>query len=174
MNAVELDALYGPTLRRLDPPLRYGNAYVDRALPGVDIGRFAYVAQFQMNSDTGRLQQVLLERKRAGVTPKAFGAALEALESAYGPPDLVCDSPRRGAAASPIERERVWRGPTTTIHLSFLDFLGGVMLYDPSKDIDPRVPDIPLYSSRSFPRKLLIRFHPTSRTDLMGEGCPPP
>lgn len=171
MTVAEIDALYGSRLRILDPPLRYGGAYVSRALPGAALGGDAYLAQFQMNGRTGRLQQVLLDRRGAGVTPKAFAAALGALESRYGAPTLVCDSPRSGTGTSPVERERVWRLPTTTIHLSYLDFLQGVMLYDPSKAFDPRAPDTPVYRPRSFPRRLLIRFHPSDRADLRGGDC---
>ncbi|WP_119460712.1 hypothetical protein [Rhodospirillaceae bacterium SYSU D60014] len=175
MTNADLDAQFGERLRTIDPPLVYHEATVGRSLPETEVGGFSYRALFQMDAQ-GQLQQVLLERRNAQATPAAFQAAVDELRNRHGQPDRVCDTPRTGAESSPIERERLWVLPTTTIHLSFLDYRGGILYRDPQQDIDPLVSELEsrLYARRSLPRRLLIRYHPTDRADLMGEGCVAP
>jgi hypothetical protein len=172
MTTAELDALFGDRLRRIDPPLVYAQATVGRMLPQAEFGGIAFRALFQMD-ESGRLQQVLLERRNAKATPPAFEAALTALRDRHGEADRVCGTPAAGAESSPVEREWVWALPTTTIHLSYLDYRGGILYHDPSQDIDPLVPEFEtrLYARRSLPRRLLLRFHPTAREDLMNDDC---
>lgn len=176
MTEAELGALFGKRLRRVDPPLVYDDATVGRFLPEAEFGELPFRALFQMDEE-GRLQQVLLERRDAQATPAAFAAALDELQARYGEADLVCGTPARGPDTSPVERERVWILPTTTVHLSWLDYRGGILYHDPSQDLtDPLVPELEkrLYSRRSLPQRLLLRFHPTAREDLMRADCRPP
>jgi hypothetical protein len=170
MTNADLDALFGPRLQTVDPPLVYHEATVGRFLPETAFGGFPYRALFQMDAQ-GRLQQVLLERRNTQATPAAFQAAADELRDRHGAPTRVCDTPQTGAESSPIERERVWSLPTTTIHLSFLDYRGGILYHDPQQEIDPLVSELEtrLHARRSLPRRLLIRYHPTARKDLMGE-----
>lgn len=173
MSVAEVDAALGNAVRPVDPPLVYGGAYASRAVPAVEIAGFDYRALLQFDDGNGGLRQVLLERSRRPDAPRAYRAALDALTAAHGEPDLVCDSPHAGADTSPISRERVWRAGETTIHLVFVDFTGGSMQYDSLREIDPLVPDRErrLHSRRSYPQRLLIRYHPSGRTDLMSRGC---
>lgn len=173
MTAGEADAALGTAIEAVDPPLVYGGAKATREVPEAEIAGYPYRALLQFSDEDGTLQQVLLERSRKPAAPKAYVAALDVFTRDYGEPSLVCDSPRTGAATSPITRERVWRLPTTTIHLVFIDFSGGSMQYDPAQEIDPLVPEFRrrLHSTRSYPQRLLIRYHPSARDDLMSEGC---
>lgn len=173
MSAAEVDAALGAAVQPVDPPLVYGGAHAAREIPAVDVDGYAYRALLQFDDETGSLQQVLLERSRLPDAPRAHGAALDLLAAEHGAPDLVCESPREGAVASPVQRERVWRAGPTTIHLVFVDFTGGSMRYDSLEEIDPLVPDLErrLHSRRSYPQRLLIRYHPSQRTDLMSRGC---
>jgi len=165
MSAAEVDTALGDAVKPVDPPLVYGGAHASRTVPEVDVAGYGYRALLQFADADGRLQQVLLERSRLPDASEAYAAALDANTRDYGEPTLVCHSP--------IAHERVWRLPTTTIHLVFLDFSGGSMRYDPSQEIDPLVPDIERrqHSRRSYPQRLLIRYHPSERDDLMSEGC---
>jgi hypothetical protein len=173
MSTVEVDAALGDAVRIIDPPLVYGGAQALRTVPDIEVGGYTYRALLQFADSDGGLQQVLLQRSRLPEAPKAYAAALDALTAEHGEPALVCDSPHSGAATSPISRERVWRAGATTIHLVFIDFSGGSMQYDSLQDIDPLVPDRErrLHSTRSYPQRLLIRYHPSERTDLMSKGC---
>jgi hypothetical protein len=173
MSPAEIDAALGEAVQRVEPPLRYAGASARRALPEVDVAGYAYRALLQFADEDGGLQQVLLQRDRRLDAPRAFAAALAAFTAAHGAPDLVCDSPRTGPDTSPIVRERVWREGATTVHLVFLDFTGDSMRYDPMQEIDPLVPDLErrLHARRSYPQRLLIRYHPSGRSDLMSQGC---
>lgn len=173
MTAGEADAALGDAIEPVDPPLLYGGAKATREVPEAEVAGYPYRALLQFSDANGELQQVLLERSRQPAAPRAYVAALDGFTAAFGEPTLVCDSPRTGAATSPITRERVWRLPTTTIHLVFIDFSGGSMQYDPSQEIDPLVPEFQrrLHATRSYPQRLLIRYHPSERTDLMSADC---
>lgn len=173
MTAAEVDAALGDAVQPVDPPLLYGGASATREIPEVDVAGYAYRALLQFSNDDGRLQQVLLERSRLPDAPKAYTAALDGFTRDYGAPTLICNSPRTGEHTSPIIRERVWRLATTTLHLVFIDFSGGSMQYDSLQDIDPLVPERErrLHSTRSYPQRLLVRYHPGGRDDLMSEGC---
>lgn len=174
MSGPQLDQLYGVRIERLARPIEYGNGYADRVLRKVDVAGFAYRALFQLDEKTRRLTQVLLERRRLPSAPAAYAAALAAFSQAYGPPTLVCDSPMTGAAASAIQRERVWRLPSTAIHLVYLDIGGGEMHEDwRLLPPDPLVPEIErrLRGAGAYPKSLLIRFHPSDRRDLFLPGC---
>ncbi|MFZ5792335.1 MAG: hypothetical protein ACOY3L_16710 [Pseudomonadota bacterium] len=174
MSGREIGALYGARIERLEPPIEYGKAYADRVMRDVDLAGFAYRALFQLDVKTRRLVQVLLERRRLPNAPAAHEAALAALTQAYGPPTLVCDSPRTGAAASAIQRERVWRLPTTSIHLVYLDIGGGEMQEDwRMLPPDPLVPELErrLRGAGAYPKSLLVRFHPSDRRELFTPGC---
>mgnify|MGYP001434037729 CR=1 FL=1 len=173
MSATEVDAVLGDAVQAIEPPLVYGGAHASREIRSVEFAGFDYRALLQFNDENGGLQQVLLERDRGPEAPGAYIAARDALTAEHGEPVLVCDSPRRGPRTSPISRERVWRAGATTIHLVFLDFTGGTMRYDPAQEIDPLVPDLErrLHSRRSYPQRLLIRYHPSGRDDLMSPGC---
>src|SRR3546814_20131735 len=73
-----------------------------------------------MNSETDRLQQVLLERRRTGAVPAAFEAALAALQRELGPPSADCAQAKSGG--QPLDYQLTWRFPSTTVHAQFLDF----------------------------------------------------
>jgi hypothetical protein len=174
MSGSELDALYGARIERLAAPIEYAGAYADRALRNVALAGFSYRALFQFDRKTGRLTQVLLERRRLPNAAAASAAAFAAFEKAYGPPTLVCDSPKAGVAASAIQRERVWRLPTTAIHLVYLDIGGGEMHEDwRLLPPDPLVPELErrLRGAGAYPKSLLVRFHPSDRRDLFMPGC---
>jgi hypothetical protein len=173
MTAAEIDVALGDAVKPVDPPLVYGGASATREIPEFDVAGYFYRALLQFSNDDRRLQQVLLERSRRSDAPKAYAAALDAFITAFGEPMFVCNSPRTEEHTSPITRERVWRLPATTLHLVFLDFSGGSLQYDSLQEIDPLVPEFQrrLHSTRSYPQRLLVRYHPSGRDDLMSEGC---
>ncbi|MEO1248199.1 MAG: hypothetical protein AAFW76_00020 [Pseudomonadota bacterium] len=158
----------------------YGRSYADHAVMGVDVGGLAFDAFFQMNKQTERLEQVLLERRRAGATPAAFEELLAALINDYGAPSATCQQSKQGG--EPQRHELIWRFPTTTVHASFLDFSSMEVL-----DRDPRPPSVPLAETveerlrdflderrithRFVPRRIIIRLH-DAQVRALDQPCP--
>lgn len=169
MTAGELGDAFAGRLEALPGRWEYGGAYAELALPEVAYGGVRFLAHFQMNAGTGRLQQVLLQAGRA--TPAGFTGLLDALKGDYGAPDLVCEEPLN--RRDPMRLEYVWRFPTTTIHATFLDFdTDSVFSEDPNRPHDPRRPRYERRRNLDLPRRVLLRFHPSGRADLMGrDGC---
>jgi hypothetical protein len=176
MAGDQLAAALGPQVRRLDGRLDFGESYVEQTLPAVSVSGHTFTALFQMNRGTDRLQQVLLERRRGRAREVVFEGLARALENRFGPPTRACDSATDGERASPVMRQRSWVFPTTTVHLSYMDFTVGVLFDDPRQDIDPLRPSSErrLYHRNLMPRRLLIRYHPTARADLARLGCGDP
>src|SRR5436305_9546124 len=74
----------------LPRPLDFGDSYAEIVLRNVPVGGVRLIAYFQMDKATHGLKRLQLERPRHGVNPAAFRGVLEAIETAYGPPDLMC------------------------------------------------------------------------------------
>lgn len=169
MDETALGAALGDRLQRLPGPLDYGDAYADRAIEGVEVGGVPFRAIFQINRSDGRLKQVLLEHRGAAVEDAR--AVIAATEAAFGPPDRVCAAGDEEASG---RLELRWRFPTTSVHIVRLDFTRAPLLLD-----DPNSDDGPLVLGRErrridpgdLPRRLLIRYFPTARSDLVG-SCP--
>lgn len=158
----------------------YGRSYADHAVMDAQVGGLAFDAFFQMNKKTDRLEQVLLERRRAGATPAAFGELLAALTDEYGQPSETCRQAKQGG--EPQRHELIWRFPTTTVHASFLDFSSMEVL-----DRDPRPPSVPLAETveerlrdflderrithRFVPRRIIIRLH-DAQVRALDPPCP--
>lgn len=172
MTDADLETAFGPTLATLPGRWVFGRAYAVRAVLGETIGGERFNAYFEMGARTDRLEQVLLERRGRGRLGAAFAAVRQALEAEHGPPHAVCTARQPGGAA---RVDLVWRFPTTTIHAAFVNLQGSALEYaDPNRDPDPirPNPDRRALSPRALARKLLIRYHPTARADLMGNrGC---
>lgn len=167
MTEAELAGVFGAALASLPGRWIYGGAYATRAIFGVDVGGLAFTAYFQMNDESERLQQILLERRANQVTPAVYASVLTSMEDAYGPAEGLC---RERHPDGPPRRESLrWRFPTTTVQLTWLDFMtSSVMFDDPDPTIDPRVPrhETRRINRRTLPRRIIIRFHPSERHDL--------
>ncbi len=171
MTQPELQASFGFALAALPGRWQYGGAYAERAILNLSFADQRFIAFFQMGETTGRLQQVLLERQPRQTGPSAYEAVLGALQQEYGPPYAQCPPDRPGAAVK--VREARWVFPTTTVHVVFLDFLNRDLLFeDPNRDRDIREPSTERQriDPAALPRRVVIRFHPTARTDLLGDG----
>lgn len=174
MKPADVDKLYGSALQKVEPPIEFGSSEASRVWRDLEFAGFTWRVLFQFDSKSHGLVQVMLQRSRLPNAPKAYEAALAALQSRYGPPDLVCGSPQGGASASAQARERVWRLPTSSIHLVFLDIGGGELQYNvfdwppaPSEGAWPQR----FHGRGNYPQRLLIRYHPTARNDLFLPGC---
>ena len=67
----------------------------------------------------------------------------------------------------------IWRFPSTTIHVKFLDFsTTAVFRLDPQADVDPLVNkrDIRRNITRFMPRRILLRYH-DARERALDRGC---
>ena len=173
MTAADLERAFGASLARLPGRWIYGGAYATRALDDVRIGQQRFRAIFQMNANSDRLQQVLLEPLHRLGQEALFGATLAEMRETYGPAGGSCAVPRAGGG--PLSVERWWRFQTTTVHLTFLDYFTREMAFEnPNVDRDPLIPYVATRRNnpRFLPRRTLVRFHPTGRTELMSVACP--
>jgi hypothetical protein len=171
MTPSDLERRFGPALETASPPIDYGASEASRVLRRLEFAGFAWRVLFQFDRGKHGLEQVMLERSQLPYAPKVFEAALTALEASYGPPDLVCDSPP-GSSAKHLER--VWRLATTSFHLVALNIGSGELQYDvlqwppdPQNGAWPRR----FHPNRSYPQRVLIRYHPTARIELFLPGC---
>jgi hypothetical protein len=172
MTEAELERAFGARLVRLPGRWIYGGAYATRALDDIELGDARFRAFFQMNAESDRLQQVLLEPLRRTGPESLFRDTLAELRETYGPPSAACKVPRSGGG--PLSLEFWWRFPSTTVHLTFLDFYTREMAFDdPNVDRDPLTPYVETRRNnpRFLPRRTLVRFHPTARADLMSGAC---
>ena len=172
-EAADLRAALGDRLVELPGRWHYGGAYADLALRTAAFGDLDYLVFFQMDADTDRLRQVLLERRDGQATPADYLALIDDLTARFGPPDGECA--RTVGGAGTVGAELVWRFPTTTIHAVFLDFrTTGVLFRDPGTLFDPTVTafETRRIVRRSLPRRLLVRLHPTGIAALQGTCAP--
>lgn len=156
----------GERARRLDPPIDYGVGQARLVAKNMPVGEAKMTALYQFGADD-RLRQVLLERRDAGSTPKAFVAIEKALVGELGKPAVSCEKQR----GSPRLLERRWTSGGTSVHLTFMDFTGAAMTLNPSKDVfDPRVPstEYETFKRRAFPRRIVLRYFPAAEKELAG------
>ena len=171
MSKPELQRVLGDDATRLPGRWLYGGAYADLAVQDVEIGGLAFTAYLQMNAQTNRLQQVLLERRRVGAVPAAFEQLVDSLMETLGPPATDCAQAKSGG--QPLDYQLTWRFPSTTVHAKFLDFsTTAVFSRDPEAELDPLVIERKVRRNlrRFMPRRILIRYHDAARRDL-DPGC---
>src|SRR5690606_19130691 len=89
MTQPDIDRIYGARLRKPARPIRYHEARVEAALPGVMVGGMPFVASFMLGLD-GRLQQVLVERRRGVVDAALYERVVRELVAQLGPPARQC------------------------------------------------------------------------------------
>lgn len=174
MTAGELRRAFGEALTELPGRRIYKDAYAELAILGTEFLGVDFDVYFQMNVKTDRLQQVLLETGRRRAGPEAFATLQQRLRARHGKETRLCLD--RLSAGAPAGAEAVWRFATTTIHAVFMDFYTrGMVFEDPNRDRDPLVPSFRTQRNnpRFLPRRIILRYHPTARADLMGHRCPP-
>jgi len=174
MTEGELESAFGANLALLPGRWVYGDAYATRVIGNIMLGNQRFRAIFQMNVNSERLQQVLLEPLRRPGQEAVFHSTLDELRATYGPPSGSCAIGR--ASGGPLSVELWWRFKTTIVHLTFFDFYTRAMAFeDPNVDPDPLKP---YYKTRRnnpqfLPRRALVHFHATTRSDLMSKACRP-
>lgn len=172
MTLADLEEALDADATRLPGRWLYGGAYADLAVHGVELAGLTFTAYLQMNADTHRLQQVLLERRRVGAVPAAFEKLVDGLMEDLGPPSTDCAQAKTGG--QPLDYQLTWRFPTTTVHAKFLDFsTTSVFSRDPEAELDPLIIERKVRRNirRFMPRRILIRYHDAARRDL-DPGCP--
>lgn len=171
MTGPELEEALGDSVVPLPGRWLYGGAYAELTVPRVVLGGLGFAAYLQMDRQSDRLRQVLMERRRVGATPAVFERLIDEMKALYGPPSLVCTQAKRGG--QPLDFEMIWRFPTTTIHVKFLDFsTTAVFSRDPQAGIDPLTAEREVRRNlrRTLPRRILLRYHDSKATDL-DRGC---
>ncbi|GAB4357627.1 MAG: hypothetical protein Kow00114_09350 [Kiloniellaceae bacterium] len=167
MTQAQIESALGDRVTRLPGRWLYGNAYADLAVEDVEVDGLQFTAYLQMNAESHRLQQVLLERRRVGAVPAAFERLVGRLIETLGPPSTDCAQAKSGG--QPLDYQLSWRFPTTTVHAKFLDFsTTAVFSRDPEAELDPLVIERKVRRNlrRFMPRRILIRYHDAAQKDL--------
>lgn len=150
-----LDALPA-NAERLNPPWDFGRMTAPARVPDTEVGGLVFTAMLQIDTARDRLRQVMLERREQDATPADFDTLRANLERDYGPPTRICETRRPSGDSEAINL--VWRFPTTTVDLSFLDYrTTGILYRKPELVPDPTVPALQKrqVSRRSLPRRLV-------------------
>lgn len=105
----------------LPRPIDFGDSFAQIVRRDIVLGGVPLIAFYQMDKTTRGLKRIQLERQRHGVNPPAFRAVLDALEAAYGPPDLMCGVRPGPASGYQQAAERVWRRDAVVIRAIFRD-----------------------------------------------------
>jgi hypothetical protein len=160
MNADELDQALGSAVNRLPGRWDFGRYYADVSVEDVYVAGLPFRAFLQMDRQSGRLAQILLERRGRQATPMVFEDIADALTARFGEP---AENRRDGSAAVPASVRLVWKLPDMTINASFFDFrTSAIFSEDPNVTPDPLVPFAKRQRNnpRFLPRRALIRFSP--------------
>ena len=171
MTAAEVETALGERAFHLPGRWLYGGAYAELAVENIEVGGVVFTAYLQMNAETDRLQQVLLERRRIGAVPAAFEQIIDALTQRFGPPATDCAQAKHGG--QPLDYKVTWRFPSTTLHAKFLDFsTTSVFSRDPEAELDPLVLERKVRRNlrRFLPRRILLRFHDAA-VEALDSGC---
>ena len=143
MTSPEIARLYRGRAVTLSGHIDFNRLYTDVALRKEPFAGHDFTVYFQMDDRTGRLAQVLLERRRQYATPAVWRDVLAALDRAFGAATRSCERHGHPLAGEPQVSERDWVLSTTTVHASYLDFGNG--------------------ERSELSRRLLIRYAPTQR-----------
>lgn len=171
MTRAQLEEAFGDRVNVLSGRWLYGGAYAELSVTEVLVGDLTFAAYLQMDRENDRLRQVLLERRRVGATPAIFERLIDGLEETYGEPSQICAQDQTGG--QPLDYQLIWRFPTTTIHVKFLDFsTTAVFSRDPQAGFDPLIPERAVRRNlrRFMPRRILMRYHDSKASDL-DRGC---
>lgn len=148
MSGAKLQAAYGNQLKTLPNPMQFAQAYAALALPNHELVGSRFTAFFQMDRATGRLGQVLIERRRHYATIALFRRIEAEMIARHGQPCRRRDAPGEPADHAMAVLERSWVMPGGAIHLTFLDFRNDI------------------------PKRLVVRYHGRGRPDLMAARAP--
>jgi hypothetical protein len=148
MTDAELGAAYEGRLRILPVPFDFDGAYAALTLPDIELAGSRFTALFQMERTTGRLRQVLVERRRHYATIALFRRLEAELARRHGPPCRRRDAPGEPRDNAIAVLERSWVVPAGAIHLTFLNFRNDI------------------------PKRLVLRYHGRGRGDLMAARAP--
>jgi hypothetical protein len=168
MDADELDRALGSADSRLPGRWDFGRYYADMSVEDVEVAGLPFRAFLQMDRKSGKLAQILLERRGRQATPMVFEDIANALIGQFGQPD---EDRRDDNAAVPASVRLVWRLPDMTINASFFDFrTSAIFSEDPNVEPNPLVPfsERQRNNPRTLPRRALIRFNPPG---CDGAGC---
>lgn len=116
----ELIAHLGARAMVLQRPIDFGDSYTQIVLRQVVLG-VPLIAFFQIDTITGGLKRIQLERQRHGVNPPAFRAVVGALEAEHGAPDKMCSIPPGAGSGYQAAAEVVWWRGGNLIRAVFRD-----------------------------------------------------
>jgi hypothetical protein len=120
-SAAALLRHFGHDAVRLPRPIDFGDSTAEVVLPDAVIGGYRVVVFFQMDKRTHGLKRIQTEWPRSSVNPPAFRTLLAALDTAYGPPDAICDIRPAPANGFQAGAQAVWRRRGDTIRAIFRD-----------------------------------------------------
>lgn len=160
LTAPAIEERLGARVEALASRLDFGPYYAERRLRDVTVAGVPFTAWLQMDRETGRLAQVLLERRRMDASPRVVGPVVDALVARHGPPDEERAGKRPGI---PMSVELSWRLPDARLVLHLFDFrTSAIFSEDPNLDRDPLEPFYRRMRNnpRFLPARLTIRISP--------------
>lgn len=111
---------FGKGALTLEPPIEFGDAYVDVALRGFRLGSDDYIVYFEMDKAGQGLKRVLLERPRHSANQAAFAAASHTLTAELGAVQSCRAQARPGNGYQAMEAN-VWRSAGNRVRVIFRD-----------------------------------------------------
>jgi len=146
--------------RTLDPPLDFGPVKAAYAKSGATLLGHDATLYLQLDSSTGRLRQLLFERRDAGAKQPVVQKILSELRQRLGQPDELCLD--GGADREKSLTSAIWRDDGLAVRVAALDHRSpGLAYFDPNSSSDPlqRSSERRRITRRSLPRRLIVRIH---------------
>lgn len=152
-----------PSASPLDPPLDFGPMAATHVADGIAEAGLAFRLFVQTDRATGRIRQLLFERRRGEIGPDDAETAFSDIAATDGRPLWSCARTANGTSHA------LWRREGIVIHLiSFDDAARGIARFDPNTDSDPRArsSDRLRVRTRDLPKRLIVRIHATNDEEL--------
>jgi hypothetical protein len=111
---------FGKGALALEPPIEFGDAYVDVALRGFRLGGDDYIVYFEMDKAGQGLKRVLLERPRHSANQAAFAAASRILAAELGMAKSCRVKARPGNGYQSMAT-KIWRSAGNRVRAIFRD-----------------------------------------------------
>ena len=121
MSGAALDAAFGQTVRRIDPPMAFGHLIAERLIPGVRLGGRHFVAFLQHPPERDGLAQVLLQFYSSRPAPEDFAAVRRALIGELGRPQQRNVDTDYSADFPSFETAVLWHTAGTRVTLRYVD-----------------------------------------------------
>jgi hypothetical protein len=116
-----LFAHFGSSATVVNPPIDFGDSWVEIVLRNASIGGVPMIAFFEVDKKTGGLKRIQIERPRHGVNLPAVREIVGALQAEFGAPSTTCSIAPAAANGYQAAAEAVWLRDSDEIRAVFRD-----------------------------------------------------